>query len=132
MTVSHPWKPIFRPPRHGGYNVGMSELPKWARPNSIARWVLAVPIIAAGLAVFANGVFLETRNPRSNDEDDFAWRILAIGISIIGAGVSIPFVRPWIVPLVAIASPFVAFAAAVILFWSAIILNALIRTVLRL
>jgi len=81
------------------------------------RWAVAAVVLAAGLVVFAEGAYLETRNPRSNDEDNTALCILAMGSSMIGAGISIPFARPVIVILVAAASPFVAFSFAVFIVW---------------
>ena len=105
----------------------MDERRKWNRPNSLLRWVIAVPVVAAGLVTLAEGVALETRNPRTNDEDNEAWCILATGAAITGAGISIPFVRPYLVPLIAIASPLVGYAVVVLLVWSCIVLWAVMH-----
>jgi hypothetical protein len=121
----------FPPPPPSGYNPGMSEHPNSSRPRSVLRRLIAFPVLAAGLVVFANGVYLETRNPRSNDEDNIAICVLAVGASITGAGISIPFVRPLIVVLVAMASPVIAYALAVIVFWFFMPLVAVIWRLIR-
>ena len=85
---------------------------------------LAVALFCAGCAVFADGIYLETRNPRSNAEDDVAWCVLGVGVAMTAAGASLPFLPIWLVILIAIASPLIAFGTAVIVVWSVIILNA--------
>ncbi len=94
------------------------------------RWLLAIVILAAGLIVFAKGAYLETRNPRSNDEDNAALCILATGSFMIGVGLCIPFARPAIVILVAAASPFVAAALTVFVVWCALPLGLLMKSVI--
>src|SRR5262245_49911455 len=104
----------------------MDEKPNWKR--SLWKWLIAIPVVAVGLLVFAHGFNLEMRNPRSNEEDDFAWQVLGVGVSLIAAGASIPFCRPAIVILIALASPFLAFFFAVVAFWSFVIVNAIFRS----
>lgn len=58
------------------------------RSRSVAHWFAAIIITLIGFVVFVHGVPLETQNPRSNAEDDFAWRVLGIGTAIIGAGIT--------------------------------------------
>jgi len=94
---------------------------------SPTRRAIAVALFCAGCVVFAAGLYLETRNPRSNAEDDFAWRVLGVGVAMMAAGASLPFVPTWLVIPIAIVSPWIAFVAAVVLLWSVIILNAFLR-----
>jgi hypothetical protein len=108
----------------------MTDQPRWTRPNSILRWLIAIPVVAAGLVVFAEGASLETR-PRTNDEDFTALCIFAMGSSMIGVGISIPFARPLIVILVAIASPVVVYALVLLVVWVVLPLIGLIRLVIR-
>jgi hypothetical protein len=82
-------------------------------------------IFCIGLIVFAEGAYLETRNPRSNAEDDVAWLVLGVGVTMIAIGASTPFAPLWAVALIGTASPFVAFGLAVVVVWSVIILNAI-------
>jgi hypothetical protein len=91
------------------------------------RWGLAIAIAAMGLGIFVVGAYLETRNPRSNDEDVCAWCVLAIGTFLVGTGASLPFAPFWASIAIGFASPLVAFALAVIASWSMIILNEFFR-----
>ena len=105
----------------------MTDKPDGKRKVSRARVSIALPIFCAGLAVFVAGVYLETRNPRSNEEDDFAVQVLAVGAFLLGIGASLPFVPAWLALAIGLVSPFLAFALAVIVVWSVIILNAIFR-----
>ena len=69
------------------------------------RWFLAAPLVCIGLVTVIVGACLETRNPRSNFEDDVALGVLAAGMCLIGAGIGLPFGRPIIVVLSAITFP---------------------------
>lgn len=62
-------------------------------------------IVGSGIAIVIVGAWLETRNPRSNLEDDVAWCLLAAGMCLIGAGIGLPSARPTTVILSAIAFP---------------------------
>jgi hypothetical protein len=75
---------------------------------------------------------LETRNPRSNVEDDVAWCVLAVGTAMTATGCFSPYLRLRYVPLVALAAPFVAFAAAASVVWSLILLGAILHAIFRL
>jgi len=97
------------------------------QPGRHSKSSLAVATLGVGLAVFVAGAYLETRNPRTNDEDNFAWCVLAVGTSLIGMGGSLPFARPVLVIVIALASPFIAFALAVFTFWALVMLNAAFR-----
>jgi hypothetical protein len=85
-------------------------------------------IFATGIAVFAWGIYLETRNPRTNAEDDFAWQVLGAGTFLIGIGATLRFLplrlvaRLPIAIVIGIMSPFFAFALAVFVIWSVVIL----------
>lgn len=95
--------------------------------TSVARWILAITIAVIGLAVFVYGIHLETQNPRTNAEDDFAWFVLAVGTAMTAAGIAMPFLRLKYVAVVAVVAPPVAFSAAVVVIWTLIILNAVFR-----
>lgn len=86
------------------------------------RWTVAAATLLGGIVVLVVGVYLETRNPRSNAEDDFAWCLLAVGVSMLGTGISIPFVRPLWVAVVALGLPFVAYVLAVSAFWGWVVI----------
>jgi hypothetical protein len=88
---------------------------------------LALALTAIGLGIFVVGIYLETRNPRSNNDDTVACCVLAVGAFLTGMGVSLRFVPTWLSIAIGIASPFVAFALAVTVAWSIIILNAIFR-----
>jgi hypothetical protein len=79
------------------------------------------------LAVFADGVYLETRNPRSNAEDEIALCVIGLGVGLISIGTSLPYLPIWVVAVVGVVSPFVAFAVAVIVFWLIVMVNAVFR-----
>jgi hypothetical protein len=95
--------------------------------QSRIRRGIAVALFFAGLALFGDGVYLETRNPRSNAEDDVALCVLAAGVALITIGTSLPFLPIWAVALIGIVSPFAAFGVAVIVFWMIVMLNAVFR-----
>ena len=86
--------------------------------RSFVLWSVSAAVFAIGMAVFAIGAYLETRNPRSDDEDAVAWFVLAMGAAVIGTGVTLPFARPLRVVLVALASPFVVYGVAVLALWA--------------
>jgi hypothetical protein len=92
-------------------------MPMTDKPHGKRRR-LALALTAIGLGIFVAGLYLETRNPRSNNEDDVAWCILGIGAFLTGVGVSLRFVPTWLSIAIGIASPFVAFALAVTVVWS--------------
>jgi hypothetical protein len=87
------------------------------------RRLLAVAALGIGLATVITGAWLETRNPRSNAEDIIAWRVLAVGMFLLGVGVSLPFARPIIAVLIGIACPIVAWWLLVCAFWIALYYN---------
>ncbi len=89
-------------------------------------WLLASLFTIVGLVAVGMGIYLGMRNPRTNAEDDAAWYVLAVGASIVGAGVCMPFARPRIVILAALASPVMAFCTAVFVVWALIIANAIL------
>jgi hypothetical protein len=82
--------------------------------------LLAAAVCGIGLVTPIVGGWLETRNPRSNLEDDLAWCVLAAGMCLIGAGVSLPFARPPIVILSAIAFPVGSWWLLVFAYWFAL------------
>ncbi len=86
------------------------------------RWIAVVPFIV-GLVIFACGCDLETRNPRSNAEDNFAWLVLGIGVSLGSFGVSLWFLRPIFAFIIAVIAPPLGFCLAVVIFWVCLIAN---------
>jgi len=84
--------------------------------STTRRRIAAIAFIA-GLLIFAWGCYLETRNPRSNAEDDFAWLILGIGVSLGSFGISLRFLHPLFAPIIAVVAPPIAFCVAVVIFW---------------
>jgi hypothetical protein len=105
----------------------MTDKPAGKGRISLVRVSIALAILCSGLSVFVAGVYLETRNPRSNEEDDFALQVLTVGTFFLGVGCSLPFVRPWISLAIGLAAPFAAFICAVSVFWTVIFLNAIFR-----
>ena len=87
------------------------------------RWLFAAAVVGIGLVTAIVGAWLETRNPRSNLEDDLAWLVLAAGMCLIGAGVSLPFARPAMVILSAIAFPVAGWWLLVFAYWFAMIFS---------
>lgn len=98
--------------------------PENSHSSSIRNWIAAIPIAIIGLAVFVYGIQLETRNPKTNVEADFACRVLAFGIGTAAAGFALPFLRLRFVAIIALAAPYVAFVLAVYAIWFLILLNA--------
>ncbi len=105
----------------------MTDKPDRRPRPSLVRVSIALAIFCAGLAVFVAGVYLQTRNPRSDEEDVFAWQVLAVGVFLLGVGVSLPFVRAWLALAIGFVSPYIAFMLAVLVVWCVIILNAIFR-----
>ncbi len=70
-------------------------------------WWLAMTVVVIGLMTLIFGSYLEQRNPRSDIEDDIAIAVLMGGMSLIGVGPALPFARPCVVVMVAVASPVV-------------------------
>ena len=108
--------------------IPLDTLPSMADPkkssSSLAtrQWIAVIASIV-GLAIFASGCYLETRNPRSNAEDDFAWLVLGIGVSLGAFGVSLWFLRPLFALIVAIIAPPIASCFAVAVFWACLLAN---------
>lgn len=86
--------------------------------RSKSRWVLGVATVSIGVVVFLLGVQLEIQNPRTIHEDNIAWCVLAASTALIAAGVSLTFVRPFIVFVVALIAPVIAFALSSLAVWS--------------
>ena len=83
------------------------------------RLALVACFIAVGVVLFIVGGYLETRNPRSNDEDCVALATLALGASLAGAGIGILFRYPMVTALLfAVILPPCLFALCSILFWA--------------
>ncbi len=91
------------------------------------RWVLAIVITLIGYLLLAGGAYLETRNPRTNVEDQFAWLVLYVGVATTTAGLVYPFLRLSYVLVVAFLAPGGAFGLALVLFWGFIVFNAIFR-----
>jgi hypothetical protein len=87
--------------------------------------MLAIPLLCVGLVALASGAYLETRNPRSNHEDDTALAILAIGACVTGFAIALPLTHPVVAALIGLACPIVGFGLLVVSVWSYIILRAL-------
>ncbi|NOY41525.1 MAG: hypothetical protein GXP26_06780 [Planctomycetes bacterium] len=84
------------------------------------RWIAGIALVA-GLVIFAWGCYLEIRNPRSNAEDNFAWLILGIGVSLGSFGIALWFLRPIFASIIAVVAPPLAFCLAVVIFWACLI-----------
>ena len=94
--------------------------------STTRRWIAYV-VLVLGLLILAWGCFLETRNPRSNTEDDFAILVLGAGVSLSSFGMSLRFLRPVFAAVIAILAPPIAFGLAVAIFWACLIAYALIQ-----
>jgi hypothetical protein len=99
------------------------------RPRSNLRFLFALTAFSVGLVIFLFGFYLQTQD-RTGAEDDFSWRILAVGTVLLAGGASLPFVHPLKAIIIASISPFVAFAFAVFMFWAIAVLMALVRFLL--
>ncbi|MEX2168852.1 MAG: hypothetical protein WD851_06055 [Pirellulales bacterium] len=86
-----------------------------------SQWLLATGITGVGLLILFCGLWLSSRNPRSNQEDDFAWFVFSVGAAFIGAGITSPSKRPLFIAVAALLAPFIAFAFLVLLYWGCII-----------
>src|SRR5580704_6543148 len=95
--------------------------------KSRVRLGISIALFCVGSVLFGGGIYLETRNPRTGEEDIVAWCVLGIGVAMVSVGASLPFVPVWAVVPIGIASPFVAFVLAVIAVWALIMLNAIFR-----
>ncbi len=93
-------------------------------PKSQFRRSIAWICFAAGLLIFVCGCYLEARNPRTNVEDNIAWLVLGIGVSLGSFGIAFRFLHPALATITAFVSPFLAFAFAVVMFWSFLIITA--------
>ena len=80
-----------------------------ATNRTISRSI-AVSAFVAGLVLLVWGWTLETQNPRTNAEDDFAWLILGVGVSLSAFAIALWFVRPRIALIAAIVAPPLAFS----------------------
>jgi len=99
--------------------------PPIRKPTTTARRWIAGLAFVAGLLIFAYGCYLETRNPRSNAEDNFAWLVLGIGVSLGSFGISLWFLRPIFACIIAVVVPPSAFCLAVVIFWVCLIASGL-------
>ena len=81
------------------------------------RCLLGVTVLGIGLATLITGAWLETRNPRSNVEDNIAWLVLFAGMFLLGVGVSLPFARPIIAVLIGFVFPLVGFCLLSSFYW---------------
>lgn len=93
----------------------------------LLRLVASITLVGIGVWVLVQGVHLELKNPRTNEEDNIAWAVLALGAFLFGIGASIPFTRMGRALLIGVAAPFVGFAVLVAIVWGYIILYALFK-----
>ena len=98
----------------------MTDQKKSSSSLTTQQWIAVIASVV-GLAIFAIGCYLETRNPRSNAEDDLAWLVLGIGVSLVAFGVSLWILRPLFALIIAIIAPPVAFCLAVVIVWACLI-----------
>jgi hypothetical protein len=84
------------------------------------RWLLMAAVVGIGLVTVIEGGRLETRNPQSNLEDEVALSFLAVGMCLIGAGVSLPSGRPMLVILSAITFPAIGWLLLVLCYYVAL------------
>ena len=96
---------------------------------TLRRLLLIVSVLGVGLAVMIQGARLELRNPRSNAEDDFAWRVWAAGMSLIGIVIGLVFHRPKLTASLAILFPALGFMLMVTVLWVCIIGHFVWQTV---
>jgi hypothetical protein len=87
---------------------------------------MAALMAIIGFAILVYGLQLSNASPRTNELDDFVWRVFALGSAVTGAGISLPFIRNALVPLVALALPPIVFALLVGLIWGSLIFRAMI------
>jgi hypothetical protein len=102
-------------------------MPMTDKPGGKRR-KLALALTVIGLGIFALGTYLEARTPRSNNADNFALCVLAVGAILTGMGASLRSVRPWLAIAIGIASPFIVFALTVAVVFSVIYLEATLRS----
>ncbi len=98
-------------PASYGYAYEMSTEP------SNSRLTFAVALLCVGMPSFVLSMYLETRNPRSEAEDNLAWQLFTLGMFLVGTGASLPFMRAGWAMVVGALSPGVAFALLVVLVW---------------
>jgi hypothetical protein len=63
------------------------------KPRSLRRHAPTIALVAIGLSAITAGIWLETRNPRSNTEDSIAWAVLLGGGFLTGVGLMLPLGR---------------------------------------
>lgn len=90
--------------------------------------IVAIALALVGFAMVLYYLRMQTVT-RTNEEDDWALLVFALGAAIAGAGISLPRLRPPYVVLVALVSPFVVFWVMVALYWGAIVSYVLLRTI---
>jgi hypothetical protein len=98
----------------------------------LLRLVLAIALVGMGVWLLVQGIQLELRNPRTNEEDDFAWGVLALGAFLAGIGGSMPFMRIRWVIVIGLASPLAGFGIVVWLVWGCIILSSVWNALIKL
>lgn len=84
------------------------------------RRLFAAAVLGIGVALLIVGVWLETRNPRSNVEDTIACGVLSAGMFLLGVGVILPFGRPILAVSIGIVFPIVGWWLLVIAYWIAL------------
>lgn len=71
------------------------------------------------------GLYLTTRNPRTNREDDIAWGVWSVGMFLIGVGVGVACKRSRRdIAILGIAFPIGGFLLLAALFWTYIIVQS--------
>lgn len=85
-------------------------------PKSVTRFLFAAGLLATGIVILTIGALPQFQS-RSDYDDMLSMGVMAVGASLIGAGVSLPFARRRVVVSIALASPFLGFWLAVCAYW---------------
>ena len=81
--------------------------------------------LACGLTMFAAGVYLTIKNPRSNAEDQLGWALWFIGSALVAGAASFSFARPINVCIIAVTVAGTTIWTAVIAYWACLLLSGL-------
>jgi hypothetical protein len=88
-----------------------------------------VPLFGFGLPICAEGIYLETRNPKTEEEDSVAWKTMAKGAFVIGCGLALAIRNYKVAIAFALLSPGLVFGLMCFAYWGWIMIYIFLRGV---
>jgi hypothetical protein len=97
------------------------------KPQFSVKRALAVALLGIGFVLFTVGGCLESKHPRSNDEDDIALCVLGVGTVLMVTGYFLLFTNPVKATMAGLLSPCICVVLLGVLYWVCVVIYFVIH-----